>query len=420
MAHENHEWRAGREPPELRPHSLAKHRVLKAYLLRYVETLTSRVMQDQFKVTLVDGFAGGGCYRDATTGAHRPGSPLIMLEAMRDAATQAQQRRNKEFNLDVEYFFVEKDPSAISYLRKTIEDSEFRPLLDGSVKLIHGTFAEHFPKIRDRIQSRGSAQRAIFNLDQFGYKDVPFQLIAGLLACINKAEVILTFAVDFLIDYLSDSCVSRSTLDNVGIQLPRKEIATLKQQLDWRRRIQFALHKEIPKKTGAKFYTPFFIRSEDSHRDFWLLHLSGHVKAKDVMLGLHWQESTAFAHYGRSGLRMLGYDPKRDPDLSGQNMLPGFYFDDTAKASSCQELVEQLPERLRQHLSGVSFAHVFESTTNESPVSADIMKSVVAELAREGFVSIKDKTGMTLRRGTIQADSDMIVPSPQSRFVFIN
>lgn len=124
MGHKNHEWQIGSEPPELRAHSLAKHRVLRAYLLRYVETLTRRVVQNQLKLTLVDGFAGGGCYRDAKSGEFRPGSPLIMLEAMREAAGEAQKRRDKEFNLDVNYVFVEKDPLALAYLRKTIEESE--------------------------------------------------------------------------------------------------------------------------------------------------------------------------------------------------------------------------------------------------------------------------------------------------------
>ena len=123
-----------------------------------------------------------------------------------------------------------------------------------------------------------------------------------------NAEVILTFATDSLIDYLSENEQTQHILENVGISLPSKTIVTAKESRDWRRTIQFALHREIPEKTGAKFYTPFFIRSADAHRDFWLIHLSGHYRARDVMVGLHWKESTSFAHYGRSGLHMLGYD----------------------------------------------------------------------------------------------------------------
>lgn len=48
-----------------------------------------------------------------------------MLQAMEDAATCAQQKRSKEFNLDVEYFFIEKSPDAFAYLETTVRDSEF-------------------------------------------------------------------------------------------------------------------------------------------------------------------------------------------------------------------------------------------------------------------------------------------------------
>lgn len=60
MARDNHQWIPGAEPPEIRPHSQAKHRVIDAYLRRYVEVLTGDVRIPEFYLTLVDGFSGGG------------------------------------------------------------------------------------------------------------------------------------------------------------------------------------------------------------------------------------------------------------------------------------------------------------------------------------------------------------------------
>jgi three-Cys-motif partner protein len=85
MGHENHLWRIGSPPPLIRPHSLAKHRVLRAYLEKYVSVLTANPKQETMRLTLVDGFAGGGKYLDSRTKEERPGSPLIMLEAMKAA-----------------------------------------------------------------------------------------------------------------------------------------------------------------------------------------------------------------------------------------------------------------------------------------------------------------------------------------------
>jgi three-Cys-motif partner protein len=81
MNHDHHTWRIGEELPQIRGHSLAKHRVLKAYLERYVSVLSANPRQEQLKLTLVDGFAGGGLYLDSRTKEERPGSPLIMLVA---------------------------------------------------------------------------------------------------------------------------------------------------------------------------------------------------------------------------------------------------------------------------------------------------------------------------------------------------
>src|SRR5437016_5461354 len=92
VSDEHHKWRIGELPPEIRPHSLAKHRVIQNYLLRYVGVLTSNLKIPELRLTLVDGFAGGGVYRDWQTNEGRDGSPLLMLNAMREAAEAAQSR----------------------------------------------------------------------------------------------------------------------------------------------------------------------------------------------------------------------------------------------------------------------------------------------------------------------------------------
>ncbi len=414
MSHEHHQWRIGQDPPLIRPHSLAKHRVLRSYLERYVEVLTKNPRLDQFKLTLIDGFAGGGLYLDSRTKELQSGSPLIMLEAMEKAAVEKQRGKTKDFHLDVKYLFIEKSREALAVLRKTIDDSRFTDLAEEQIQLIQGEFIEHVPAIIDFIKNRGRAGRSIFVLDQFGYSAVPFATIRAILDELENAEVILTFATDSLIDYLSADDMTQQRLDRLGISLPAKAIATAKEHRDWRRTIQFALHQEVLLKTGAKYYTPFFIRSPDAHRDFWLIHLSGHYRARDVMVGLHWKESTSFAHYGGSGLRMLGYDQDLDAEWTNQKMLPGFFFDDTALASSHEELLEQLPKRIFDFGDGVAFDSLFASLTNECPVTADIMKGVVADLAAEGEIYIRDKSGNP-RRGKVQQNSDIIIPSRQKR-----
>src|SRR5205807_10591228 len=105
-------------------------------------------------------------------------------------------------------------------------------------------------------------------------------------------------------------------------------------------------HEQVYSNSGAKYYTPFFIRSKDAHRDYWLIHLSNHSRARDVMVSLHWLENTSFAHFGRPGLLMLGYDQDEDIKITGQPVFPEFRFDEFALASTHDSLMDELPERL--------------------------------------------------------------------------
>lgn len=57
MSTHHYDWKSG--PAEIQQHSVAKLNVLEAYLTQYFQTLASLPQQDVFKLTLVDGFAGG-------------------------------------------------------------------------------------------------------------------------------------------------------------------------------------------------------------------------------------------------------------------------------------------------------------------------------------------------------------------------
>lgn len=61
MPKKSYEWGTpGKEYPFIRQHSIAKHEILKAYLIEYFKTLTFNPGREIIKLTLIDGFAGGG------------------------------------------------------------------------------------------------------------------------------------------------------------------------------------------------------------------------------------------------------------------------------------------------------------------------------------------------------------------------
>ena len=62
-------------PPQLEDHSRGKLDVLRKYLRLYFDTLSSDPRRSEFKLDLIDGFAGGGTFLDGDTIVS--GTPLI-------------------------------------------------------------------------------------------------------------------------------------------------------------------------------------------------------------------------------------------------------------------------------------------------------------------------------------------------------
>ncbi|MGE3818324.1 MAG: three-Cys-motif partner protein TcmP [Isosphaeraceae bacterium] len=414
-SHESHRWRSGEPPPPIRSHSLVKHRVLEEYLKRYVAAVTRNPRVDKLTLTIVDGFAGGNTYSDEKTGELRPGSPSIILNALNTAKVAAQERRKKQFVLDDHYFFIEKDVEAFGFLRDTLSSSEHGSRIGNAVHLVHGDFCDHVAKVIESVRSRAGGEHAIFILDQCGYTDVPFVSIKEILGSLRKSEVILTFATGFLIDFLSDKYKGGAGIRKAGIDVERLVSKIDKSDRHWKRLIQVELRDDLQIKAGAGFSTPFFIRSRDSNRDLWLVHLSGHYRARDVMMGIHWEHTNSFAHYGRPGLNMLGFDPDEGVSGPSQALLPGFYFDETAKDLTLEATLRELPRFLTNKRDLIDVRSLFAEISNDTPATVALLREVLKELAADGVFEIRDKTGLTVRQKGVQFDTDVIHMARQMR-----
>ena len=114
-------WEPGQLPPVIYVHSLKKHQVLHAYLVRYLQILNSNPVFDHFRLTLIDGFSGGGVYRHEENGEIIYGSPFIFLQATKEAEFLINQERKKKLFLDVVNFFVEQKKLSTKELKDIID-----------------------------------------------------------------------------------------------------------------------------------------------------------------------------------------------------------------------------------------------------------------------------------------------------------
>jgi three-Cys-motif partner protein len=409
-------WEIGSDPPVLGAHSLAKHEVLRAYLEKYVAILTARPRQEQLKLTLVDGFAGGGAYLHPDTGDRLPGSPLIMIDAMVAAEAAANQFRRKTFLLDVEYLFIEKLAPTIEFLHRELNESQAAKKHSDRIQVLSGCFSQHLGNILNRVEQWGRSRRVIFVLDQYGFSDVRMSDLRTIFGRLPNAEVILTVAIDWLIDHWTEKANYDHILNDLGINLSSGFAEQIKRSnpSDWRPVIQNSLHAEFQRNSGAEYYAPFFVHSVDSHRAYWLLHFSGHSKARDVMVQLHWELQNHFQHFGQPGFGMLGFDPRRQLDGPPQLLLP-YDFDDSARALTRDALCDEIPRRINHD--GVRFGGFFNSVVNETPATKQMLASHISELTLEKELEIRTSDGKRRRNGVQIHDDDIIVRPKQKIFL---
>ncbi len=255
-----YEWKS-ESLPQLKHHSRCKHEILRDYLLQYIcvlHTGTLRYGNKKFNLTIVDGCAGGGKFQYGKEVVD--GSPFVILNVIQEAKAAIQTKRRQsghaDIDINIDVILVEKDKKTAKFLQEQVrnQDQGFAE----EPQIMQGDFNEKLPQIINFIKekSKGRRGRCLFFLDQYGYSQIELSQVRKILRLL-KSEVILTFAVDYLIDYLSKSKVQ--TLGELGLS-PQQigEMLDLAENTkEHRYAIEHILAQHLKSATGAKFYTPF-------------------------------------------------------------------------------------------------------------------------------------------------------------------
>ena len=414
MAVSHYGWNQSGQLPTIGAHSLAKHEIFERYIGIYIDKLTHTWSQERLNLTIVDGFCGGGSYKLGDTIID--GSPLRLLAAVDSAQAALAIARAKGFHINIDFHFVDEKKAHLECLRDLLVQRGFGHRIGADVHLTHKTFEEAYPEIRDSIKAKGRANRSLFFLDQYGWSDVRLGTIRNILSELRSPEIMLTFAVDALIQYLSDDPrLARALLD---IDIDREDVRDLMAMRDqdgWRYLMQNGIYARVCERTRAKFYTPFFIRSAESNRSYWLLHFSNHRQARDEMGKLHWAVQNSFSHHGGPGLNALGFDPSKD-----LRQLPmSFTFDDNAERRSEAAVLDQLPRLVHASISAndspPTVEHLFAANCNDTPVTSEIVKRQLLLLREEKEIIIFGKDGKPKPRAVkLGWDDRIVMPAQRS------
>lgn len=170
-------------PWEIKPHTQAKHEILKKYLQAWMVILS----YSNGRILYVDGFAGPGEYLNPQGGTV-DGSPIIAIKSFLE-------HKLKDRIKDIIFIFIEENPDIFKYLEKKLEPYKQQGL---KIDPIKGEFEEVLNKKLDAIEKAGKSIAPMFCfIDPFGIKGLSLETVKRIMN--NKScEVFINFMYEEL------------------------------------------------------------------------------------------------------------------------------------------------------------------------------------------------------------------------------
>lgn len=411
----NFTWKVGEPLPKIESHTDRKLEVIEQYLDVYFDTVTANRRMETLRITIVDGFCGGGLYQNGSE--IRVGSPFALLNAVKRAKIRVNAERHKPLNIVAHYYFSDANKFHMAALREELLKSEFSEHVDESIILQTGEFEALLPKIITDIKRRQHKGRSFFVLDQWGYKDVPISCLRQIFTKLDKPEAILTFSIDALLNYLRTDGSGLEGLRQFGVT---DKFVSMWQSLKHdenfgRATAQRTVMETLRNGSGAHFFTPFMMFSKTDNRWMLLAHLSKHQAARDKMLSVHWDKQNHFKHIGKGSLFELGFDHRL---FESKDALFSFRDDDESKLIG--ELQNELPTKIIDNMTDgvLEVEQLLSNIGNQTAAQNKTIFGVLQTLSAEGDIEVIKKDGGFKRKSTMVEVSDRLIRSKQQKFIF--
>lgn len=372
MVRKSLNWAGGATLDE---HTKRKHKILKEYFRQYLITRCQLPQQERFRLAVIDGFAGAGVYKCGSFG-----SPLIILETLNATADEINIKRAaggmRPIQIECFLIFNDDDPVAAPKLEQNAAGliggiTENNQHLHIQVNIFQREFDALYPQIKEALVD-GRYQNVLFNLDQYGYSEVNRAILGDIMGGWASAEIFLTFAIETLLTYLSTDKDKNSVLssqpevcDEIFSYL--QEGAHVINKREWLGISEKVVFENL--KAIAPFVSPFSIHNPGGWR-YWLIHFANHARARQVYNDILHDNSTSQAHFGRSGLDMLAYNPAEEGTL--------YLFDQESREEAIKQLHTDIPNKVAEHGDSLSVDEFYLGVYKETAAhSADIHKVII-------------------------------------------
>lgn len=372
MAEKRYAWAEG---AKLDDHSKRKHKILREYFFQYLLVRCQLPQRERFRLAIVDGFAGGGRYDCGTAG-----SPLIFIEELRHAIDEVNTHRAVQGMgaIEIECLLIlnDFDRDVVEILKANVaprqaEITQNAARLHLRVEFLNDTFEGAYPAIK-QLLAQGRYGNALFNLDQCGHSHVERQTLLDIMRTYPKAEIFYTFMITSLLAFLQKSDPARLAAQLRPFGIEASDLGSLDGAMsknNWLGAAERLVFDQF--QMCAQFVSPFSINNPDGWR-YWLIHFANFYRARQVYNNILHQNATAQAHYGRSGLDMLAYDPSHE-----SGML--YLFDLSGRDNAKNQLLEDVPRLISESGDAIGVGDFYESIYNATPAHTDDVHQAIIE-----------------------------------------
>ena len=354
------------------PHTLAKHGILRTYLKAWAAILSRSRRNTADDLLFVDGFAGPGEY----TGGEL-GSPLVAIDAIA--------RHEGSFAKPVRMQFIESDHKRWAHLKQKLDGIPSQVGSSDKVNIAPPILGDCNQEIRKLIEQRLIVRRsvgpALFFLDQFGYSQVPIELLK-LIMNHDKCEVFSYMNFLRLNQFLSDPNKWSGITAAYGDDSWKAALALSGTERETRLRKTYIT--AIKHKAGAEYVWAFAMFNKDRQLIHWLIFATNSLKGLEEMKRAMWKAD------GKGTYRFSDRDvPEQQVFLTG--------FDD-----------DWLADRLATYLRGRTYSEeqLQAYVLTETPCYK--FKTAVKRLRRERRATPKSGWPVTFAKNTDESMRPLI------------
>lgn len=403
MVKKAYDWKNG---AALDDHSRVKLKILDEYFCEYLRVRCVLPQQEKFRLAVVDGFSGAGLYGDGSFG-----SPIVLLNALRRTEEKLNLFRAAEgfkpIIIECYLAFNDVDSEAIELLRENsapfiAEINERHPNVRLHTSFHVGEFEERQQEICQIIKS-SRVQSAIFNLDQYGYTQVSEATLLEIMQITRSTEVFLTFAIESFLTYLSPERI-RDILKGNSVPFAGKlsNVEENQSKPNWLGSVEKVVFEAL--KGAASYVSPFSIHNPDGWR-YWLIHFANSFRARQVYNDVLHRNMSSQAHFGRSGLSMLHYDPSEDPEL--------YLFNQNSRRVARTQLMYDIPALVGRFEDQLPIGEFYRVSYNETPAHSDDINFAIIKNPDLEVVTLNG--GLRRSANTIR-DTDLLKLRDQRSF----